>query len=121
MIFSEMNIFGWIFLISLAVFFVGALGWYLNRSKVELEVRMNRGEDVPKYSYLQEWLLPKYRVTGRRWANKKFHSYVDAKARNKVHRFFLWVMAVGAFVQIALWIYVGNFTTGDFSFLNKPS
>ncbi len=119
-----MNIFGWIFLISLAIFVVGALGLYFNRSLTELKFRLKSrqggDEDMPKHSQIEEWLLPKYNSMGRRFANRKFHRYVDANVNRKVARFFLLVLAIGAVIQIGLWVYVANFTGSEFSFLKSP-
>lgn len=59
---NQINIFGWVFLISLFAFILGCAGWYINRSMVELASRLDSSDSAPKFSYLQEWLLPKYRA-----------------------------------------------------------
>lgn len=118
---DELNIYGWIFLVSLAVFLIGILVWYGNRSLIELAARIDRSGDHPKYSQIEAWLLPKYRAGVGRWANEEFHEHVDAKSKNAISRASLLVVAVGALVQIGLWVYVYNFTTSGFSFLGPIS
>jgi len=115
---SDINLFGWIFLVSLAIFMIGALGWYINRSMVELLARLDQGNETPKYSYLQEWLLPKYRAGLGRFANEEFHETVDQRSRNRPARVALTLLALGAAIQICLWIYLSNFAEGPVSFLN---
>ncbi len=119
-----MNIFGWIFLISLAIIAIGALGLYANRSLTELKLRLKSrqggDENMPKHSQIEEWLLPKYNSMGRRFANRKFHRYVDGKVDKKVARFFLAVLAIGTIIQIGLWLYVANFVGPEFSFSKSP-
>ena len=118
---GELNIYGWVFLVSLAVLLIGILGWYVNRSLVELAARLDRSGEQPKYSYFQAWLLPKYKAGMGRWANQDFHENVDAKSKNPFSRISLSLIFVGLLIQSALWIYVYNFSAEGFSFLGPVS
>lgn len=115
---AQINIYGWIFLISLFVFLLGCAGWYLNRSMIELMARLDKSDDTPKFSYLQQWLLPKYRAGLGRFANEEFHDAVDEKSDNEIARGSIILLLLGAAVQVGLWIYLFNFTDGQVSFLN---
>ncbi|PHR96779.1 MAG: hypothetical protein COA78_28335 [Blastopirellula sp.] len=99
----------WVFLISLATIAIGWLGWYVNRSIVELKYRLKPDEGIAKYNRLEAKFLPKRKVSGGRWANKEFHDHVDNKARNGISRLFLLVSAIGIVVHAAAWIYMINF------------
>ena len=118
---DELNIYGWVFLVSLAVLMIGILGWYVNRSMVELAARLDRSGEEPKYSYLQAWLLPKYRAGMRRWANQDFHENVDAKSKNLISRIALSLIFVGLLNQTGHWTYVYKFAAEGFSFLGPVS
>ena len=118
---GEINIYGWVFLVSLAVLLIGILGWYINRSLVELVARLDKSDDQPKYSYLQAWLLPKYKAGMGRWANEEFHENVDSKSKTPISRVSLSFVTVGALIQLGLWVYVYNFTGDGFSFLGPVS
>ena len=117
---GEINIYGWVFLVSLAVLMIGILGWYINRSMVELAARLDRSGEEPEYSYLQAWLLPKYRAGMGRWANQDFHENVDAKSK-KNSRITLSLIFVGLLIQSGLCTYVYKFAAEGFSFLGPVS
>ena len=119
--FSDVNFFGWIFLTSLAIFAIGAFGWYINRSMMELVSRLDRSGETPQHSYLQAWLLPKYRSGHDRFANQEFHENVDEKAKNGASRIALMLLAAGAAIQVVLWVYLFNFVEGPISFLNSAT
>lgn len=116
---SDINIYGWIFLLSLALVVIGALAWYINRSMVELAARLERDEDAPKFNHLQQMLLPKYRAGYGRWANEEFHENVDQAARNPVARLALVPLFLGVLIQVCLWLYLSKFAEGPISFLNE--
>ena len=118
---GEINIYGWIFLVSLAILLIGIMGWYLNRSMIELAARMDRSGENPQYSYFQAWLLPKYRAGTGRWANQDFHENVDAKSKNLISRLSLSLVFVGVLIQSGLWTYVYKFAAEGFSFLGPVS
>ena len=113
--FEQVNAYGWIFITSLAAFGLGCLGWYLNRSMIELAARLDRSDDAPKFSYLQQWLLPKYRAGTGRFANEEFHEAVDQRSQNNFARASLVLLGAGAIVQIGLWVYLYNFVDGSCS------
>lgn len=106
---DDKSISDWVFLISLAIIAVGILGWYINRSLVELAARLDKNGDGPKYSYLQAWFLPKHKAGLGRWANEEFHENVDAKSKNPISRFSLLLVAIGVLMQSGFWIYIYNF------------
>ncbi len=118
---SDINVFGWIFLVSLAIFVTGALLWYVSRSMVELAARLDRSGETPKFSYLQQWLLPKYRTGLGRFANEEFHETVDQRAQNRPARIALILLILGTVIQICLWIYLFNFAEGPVLFLNETT
>lgn len=115
---GQINAYGWMFLTSLAAFGLGCAGWYINRSMTELVARLDRSGDTPKFNHLQKWLLPKYRMSGGRFANEEFHAVVDARSRNRFARASLTLVCFGAILQLCLWIYLHLFVAGPVSFLN---
>lgn len=121
MIFEQLNFYGWVFVVSLALFGLGCIGWYINRSMVELAARLDRGGDTPKFSYLQRWLLPKYRAGAGRFANEDFHAQVDQRSQNSFAQVALYLLGTGAIIQLGLWVYLYNFVEGPVSFLNAAS
>lgn len=115
---SEINHFGWIFVVSLAIFMIGVLGWCISRRMLELVARLDRSGETPNYSYFQEWLLPKYRAGLGRFANEEFHETVNQRAQNRPARVALALLVLGTVIQICLWVYLFNFAEGPISFLN---
>ena len=107
---SEFSPINWVFLASLATIAIGLVGWYINRSIVELKARLKPKEGVAEHSLLEETLLPERRATGGRMANQEFHQHVDEKARNGISRFFLMIAAFGLVVHAGAWIYMINFS-----------
>ncbi|MGI9394129.1 MAG: hypothetical protein ACR2OY_05740, partial [Boseongicola sp.] len=77
--------------------------------------------ETPKYSYLQELLLPKYRAGLGRLSNEEFHDTVNQRAQNRPARVALTLLVLGTVVQICLWVYLFNFAEGPVSFLNGTS
>ena len=116
---GDINGYGWAFVTSLVLIALGLGGWYLNRSMVELQMRLKRGDGTPEYSYLQQWLLPKYRTGAGRMANEEFHGHVDTRAKGRIAGVSLLVLAAGFALQVVLWIYLSNFVDGPVSFLKQ--
>ncbi len=90
----------WWMLGSAALAFIGFLGWQIGKMVYGAKVIMEKEEGAPRFSWLEEKLLPGY------LANQPFKR--AAFARSQENRFFRWsfnLMLAGLFLHILFWVY----------------
>lgn len=115
----HVNIYGWIFLISLGAFLIGWLGLQVMAMWSGTKMIAGRNENDPKYY----WYLPLYRGWSRLpWmsANQPFEQETRERAKatrpGALFRFLFWA---GLLIQIIFWAGVYFFAPEGFSLLDK--
>ncbi len=89
---------------SAALAFIGFLGWQIGDMVYGAKVMMDKKEGTPRFSWLEDKLLPGY------LANRRFER--AAFARSQTNRLFRWsfnLMLAGLFFYILFWVYAANF------------
>lgn len=103
---SDLNLLGWIFVLGLALTVIGFGGRWAHRSVHELRARLAPGEGESRHSKIAEAVLP-VRRRGRRFANRRFHEAVDARAHaTGASRTLFWTGIAGALILAVLFAYL---------------